>query len=345
MKNLKVFGFLITLFVLFSTADAQGLHRGAFPVKTDLSDFSEAFCSELDGDFRVCKVRLNDDGDAELKVLHKDKIVYSVKASFWAGAGIEATAFWTFRGDMDNDGSREIIIVSSDGISNGIAISYATAHIISDPIAKGDITNISFQLEEFGPNDNFIYNKKTHLTDILITFWDRSNALDPKRGWGNYLFGKWFRYKKGKIGPILNRQTMARRFLLSFAAERDLESGRRPYKWLSSRSTHRFLTEPMQKDMTLAKDQQGTVIDFAPDTGVIKIECTDGTIFEGTVHLSSSTELTDIESIGFWKSKYRLPKSLNLLAVMDKVEGQRVRVRTYLDEFHNEFAMIWFLDR
>ena len=102
---------------------------------------------------------------------------------------------------------------------------------------------------------------------------------------------------------------------------------------------------PLQKEITLAKDQQGTVIDFAPDTGVIKIECTDGTIFEGTVHLSSSTELTDIESIGFWKSKYRLPKSLNLLAIMDKVEGQRVRVRTYLDEFHNEFAMIWFLDR
>lgn len=351
-QKISILVLFLLLLLLCSVVRAGRLRPGTVPKEADFANYKGAVCSELDGDYRVCKVMLTYDGDAEYEVFHKDKIVNSFNAPFWSTADAAPEDFWTYRGDLDNDGSREIVLVSGEGVSNGMGVTYVTVHILSDPMMLGKKTHVKFPLKEFGPGQSFIFNPKNKRTEILVTYWADSNSLDPRRGWGTYLFGKWFRYDKGKLKPILSRPIRARRFLNSFARIRDNGSypNRYPYKWLSSSNTHRFYDEPMPKDGRLHTECTGTVSNYDADTGNMAIACDDGTSLYATLKPENATNtLIYFDTIGFWKSKYRLPNGFEPIVVMDNVRDKRVRIQTYRNDWEylpsSESAFLWFLDR
>jgi len=353
MKCPRKISILLLFLLLCSVVRAGRLRPGTVPKEADFPNYEGAVCSELDGDYRICKVMLTYEGDAEYEVFHKDKMVNSFKAPFWSTADAAPEDFWTYRGDLDNDGSREIVLVSGEGVSNGMGVTYLTVHILSDPMMLGNKTHVKFPLKEFGADQNFIFNPKNKRTEILVTYWADSNSLDPRRGWGTYLFGKWFRYDKGKLKPILSRPIRARRFLNSFARIRDNGSfpNRYPYKWLSSLNTHRFYDEPMPKDVTLHTKCTGTVSNYNADTGDMAIACDDGTTLDATLNQENvSDTLSFIEKLGFWRSKYRFPTGFDPLSVVDAVLNRRVRVEICKpngEEYvpGSESATLWFLDR
>lgn len=309
--------------------------------------------SALNGNYRVCRVREDEDGNASFKLLQSERILKSIEAPFWGTADTLPEDFFAYRGDLDNDGVREIVITSFEAVSNGMGVTYATVHIFSDPVVAPDREPLSFPVEEFGSSDNFIYNTKTKQTEILVSYWEAFNSLDPRRDWGTYLVGKWFRYQDGKLLPLLNKPTLARRFLNSFARIRDngWYPNRFPYTWLKDKRTHKFYREPIRKGTKLVSTELGVISRFdSEDSFEFLLE--NGTSRRGYSPAWRSNfrrpenEATSlrIDSIGFWSNRYVLPRKFNPLILLDSLEGKRVRIETFQNDANEEFSRIWLLE-
>ena len=355
--------FLIGFLLIFTSATvAQRLSQGSKLVETELSDVLEAFCSNLSGGFRVCRVRKNEDADAEFIIQKGGSTVSSIQAPFWSLAGVDPDSFFAYRGDLDLDGTNEIVLVSMEGVSNGMGITFSTAYVFDGKTVESHGRPISFSVEEFSHKENFIYDSRAHRTNILITYWKSYETIDPKRGWGMYLMGKWFRYRHGKLEPIATKPTLARRFLYSFAEERDNGSfeNREPYTWLKDRRTHMLNREPAESS-TLIRTEFGTVNELvepeinADQQITLAILLDSGYTVNGAFNLiwrsadKRDPELLNFEAIGLWKSRFLYPLSrsgnFRPSAFMDRVVGRRVRLETYKPEYRDdEFTNVWFLD-
>ena len=333
-------------------AFAQGLKKGTNPAETSIST-SAAFCSDLSGGFRVCRVRLSEDDDAEFQVQRSGVTLAKIDADFWSNIAVEPKDFFAYRGDMDRDGASEIVLVSLNGVSQGMGVTYATAYIFDGRTLEKGKPPISVPIEEFGDRENFIYDRKTGRTNVLITYWRNYDSIEPKRQPGVYLIGKWVSYRNGRLQPMLTRPTLARRFLNSFAAERDNGwfENRTPFTWLKDRRTFQLAREP-KTNAKLLKTEFGKITSYREPDGegsefAIRLDGGEAILTRLAPFVSGESNLRT-ESIGIWSRQilYPNPRSggLRLFAFAEKIEGRRVRVETYKPEYGDEFMRIWFLD-
>src|SRR6185369_6594003 len=115
--------------------------------------------------------------------------------------------------------ARPPVVANHDGTSNGIAVDYWTIFIFPDPEFHNFTTPLTFSVEEYGSFGTFVTSGGR--VSILTTTWVNNEDPKHKRGWGMYLVGQWWRYQSGELRPLLERPITARRFLFSFASERD----------------------------------------------------------------------------------------------------------------------------
>lgn len=347
-------GLLFCLIALSAIAvPAQRLVQGSKPTEEKAGQFSGAFCSNLTGGLRLCKVKTSAEGDADFIVLKGSTTVSRVEAPAWTTVNISPDGFFAYRGDLDKDGTQEVVLVSLEGVSQGMGVTYSTVYIFNGA-AGSQGRPISFPIQEFGEKESFIYDPRNRRTEILISYWADYDSIEPKRAMGLYLTGKWFRYDRGKLKPVLEKPTLARRFLNSFAAERDNGwfENRKPFTWLKDRRTHKLFREPDELTKPTAV-RTGTIKAFeAGENAVIHFETESGEALKGVFGSASSGDQErkplEISSVGLWNKRYVYPMSYSMnfdpALYFDRFEGRRVRIETYRTEYGDEYAKVWLLD-
>ncbi|MBK9154456.1 MAG: hypothetical protein IPM25_09625 [Chloracidobacterium sp.] len=357
-----VFAAVAALFLFFSDeANAQKLVPGKRPVKTAVAGYQEAFCSQLDGGFSVCKALASDEGDADFVVLKSGQVADRFAASAWASIAITPDGFFAYRGDLDADGSAEIVVVSLESVSQGMGVTYSKAYILDGRTLGGNRTPLSFTIQEFGAGENFVFDPVAGRTNILLSYWAEYSSIEPNRIPGVYLIGKWFRYRGGKLSSILEKPTLARRFLNSFAAERDNGwfENRRPLRWLSDPRAHKLRREPEDRNKPTGI-KFGTIKGFSlsseadeDQSAMFEFAINDGTILKGKVTgipggSEGDSNSLKISTFGIWAQRYAYPLSWSMEfdpdVYFDRLDGRRVRIETYRDGDGGEFAKAWLLD-
>ena len=343
---------LLFLITLFPAVYAQRVTSGGKPVETSIEGYEKAFCVNLSGHYRVCNAA-NPDGNEPKFLIQKSEKTLSITDAPYPAACCGMEDFWAYRGDLDKDGSPEVIIAALIGISNGFARSTFEINIFRDLIKSGDQKPLSFRSDEWGEKGNFIFDAKRNETLVLITHWQDFNNLDLKRDYGTYLTGKWFRYKDGLLRPAYEKPTLARRLLNSFADERNRtwEDPRTPYHWLTSRNTHRFFKQPKERS-ELISVQSGIITDSRNYEGgsrgfIIKLDS--GILIETEMGYSSRTsgkngERFIVADFGVSKQRFVFPFDLEPGIVEKKIAGRKVRLETYRDDYDYEYSQIWLLD-
>jgi len=316
-----------------------------------LQESRNFFCSSLPGDYRFCRVLVNDETESEFILQHKGDVVKKIDAPFWSTADVPPDEFIAYRCDLDKDGIQELILVSHDGVSNGMGVTYSTIYIFPDPIKFPNNAPVSIPVQEFGRRNSIVFDQKLGRYLILATFWEWYSTLDKRRGWGVYLVGKWFSYSHGRLNPLLNRPTLARRFLNSFAKERDNGwfENRAPYHWLQNPKTHRFFREPVQSAKlessikatitdVVINSEKGCEINLTTSAGNRTVLCpiaNDGRYVGDTY---------TVRALGIWKNRYLFPERFDPSFSLGPLIGKRVKLESFRDEFDKTYGVLWFLE-
>lgn len=231
--------------VVGSTAHSQAptLVKFGPPQPVTLAGFDKIHCVSLPGGIRICKY-MSESNDGTFLVERQGKRLGKWPASASFG---ETSDFEVLLGDLDGDGQRELVVANHDGMSNGMAIDYWTISIFSDAEFRSFQAPLMFSVQEYGSFGTFV--PTSGRVDIFTTRW--LNGEDPKgrRVPGTYLAGQWWRYKSGELHVVPDRPVMARRFLYSFADERNrtISNPHIPYTWFLDPKT-----EILRADLLLA---------------------------------------------------------------------------------------------
>lgn len=343
---------LLFLITLFPAVYAQRVASGGKPNETVLEGYDQAFCVNLSGHFRVCKVAKPDSYETKFLIQKNKKTLSAIEAPA-PSATCEMQDFWAYRGDLDKNGSPEVMIAALIGVSNGYARSTFEINIFRDLTISDDQKPLSFTAEEWGENGNFIFDAKRKETLILVTHWQGFDNLDLKRGDGTYLTGKWFRYRDGLLRPAHEKPTLARRLLNSFAEERNTTwtDPRTPYRWLKSKNTHRFFSQPRER-AKLIEIRSGIITDlknYESGSRGFTIKLDSGSLIEtemaynhfGSGKAEDSYLVTDF---GLSKQRFVFPFDLDPGIVLKKITGRRVRLETYRDRYDYQYSQLWLLD-
>lgn len=336
-------GILMAVSFCASFAAGQRLTQGDKPVAATLADTNEAYCSNVGGGVRVCKV-LRAADEAEFVIYRGSSAVDRIDGQTWRSIAVEPDGFFAYRGDLDNDGKAEIVLVSLEGVSQGMGVTYATAYIFDGRTLGSGSKPIAVPIQEFGERENFIYDPQTRRTEILISYWASYDSIEPRRAVGTYLIGKFFRYRNGKLEPILEKPTLARRFLNSFASERDNGwfENRKPFTWLTARSAHKLYREPSDRAKLVAV--RSAVIS-SYDSGKFDLTTDDGSVITGRVNDDRAS--LKITSVGILKGRYCYPMPFGDGFTPEpffEPVGRRVRLETFRTEFGDGYTRVWLLD-
>ena len=343
----------LAILVLAAGSFCSSLTKGSAPVSTTIPPYEGAYCSSLLNKTEICRVLVNNTGDSQFIVRQNQKVLNSIDAPSWGTAANNPDSFLTYKGDLDGNGSSELVLVSHEGVSQGMGVTYSTVHIFRDPKAFPNAKPASIPIQEFGDNETFRFDRKLKRTLILATYWNEYKTLDTRRGWGLYLVGKWFRYQRGGLEPVLGRPIRARRFLNSFANERDNGwfENRHPLRWLQDRRTHLLYREPEVPDH-LETTTSGVIKEVTNDP---EFGCTLTILTDDGKNISSQCPFdvgpikpwngtTPITHTGLWRQRYLFPKSFDPIFFFDQIVGRPVRLETYKTEFDNRYSLLWFTE-
>jgi hypothetical protein len=197
----------------------------------------EAACVDVREGEQVCECWHESGGGVKLALERHGSIVSEWSASpHWFAT---PDAFTVLTGDLDGDGKAEIVVANLEGASNGMVVATYTVAILDGANLSGP--PVRFQVQEFGAKENLLYSPSRRACEILVTNWE--SGRDPKRGWGRYMVGQWYRYGRGRLVPDTSRPVLSRRYLNSFQSER-FASMNRPFKWLRDASTEESWSSP-----------------------------------------------------------------------------------------------------
>lgn len=366
MKNKLFITLVFTLTgVLFfaENLNAQKLISGGRPKDAAIENYAETSCVALPKGFRVCKAR-DESEESEIKfIIQKNlKTVKTMDAPFFSGS--TAADFRAYWGDLDKNGSPEIVIASLENVSNGLGVPHFYIHIFRDSLKLDFQKVLTFPIEEFGEKGNFIYDARRNETQILVTRWVERNNIDTNRGNGMYLIGTWFRYRNGLLEPIFDKPTLAKRLLYNFVRERNVwNSGNQnaPYVWLQSKNTHKLKRNPPPVDRKIStqtetvKKYEQIADEYDPiaerriaarlDSGEL-VNCRFYTPSGGYAKAAEQNQDDKIISdFGFADHDFLVPFDFEFQAIFQKVEGKRIRLDTYQDASDNVYTQLWFLER
>lgn len=322
---------LLIVLCQHSYAQSPRLTKAAQPVQANLDSYFKAHCVSLPQGVRVCK-GLSDPGDAF--VLERD----GTRIGTWPGIAQlgETSDFEVLQGDLDNDGHRELIVANLESTSVGMAVNVWTIYIFRADL-KSFETPLSFSVEEYGAFGTFVTKGKR--VEILATRWLWTNDPARRRGHGLYLVGQWWRYLQGELVPSTSRTMLARRYLESFAKERDqtISSPTKPFKWFTDPRAETFRVDPLlahNKKSAIEgvitnissriKDERITLtIEFRPDEGV---PVSFGYPQRDSDEMNGLTDIGDVRTNRLFPLRY-VPTSPDQSLV-----GRRATVITYGDE-------------
>lgn len=322
-----------------------------------IEDLYNSYCINFSKTSRVCKSMKSVGGDVEILIQENGQTLQTIKSNI----GSFTDRFWVYKGNLDKEFSDELVIVDFNSSSNGIMISHSTVYIFTDINKKDFQTYVKFPMEEFGENDNFIFDKKRNETLILATEWDGHTNFDKNRSWGLYLIGRWFRFRNKKLKPVFDKPNLARRYLFSFEKERwktldKDEMKPRPYLWLKNPNTRKFFSEP-KENFEFISSQTGFIENYEETNIDDNIER------EFTVHTDEGKTIIcrfgfpnfstkdkyegkySIGDFGILPRKFIFPYNFSPFSIFDKLKGKKVKIETYRDEFGRKFSYFWFVEK
>jgi hypothetical protein len=287
-------------------------------------------CVDIGGGMRVCK-RLKDSAtwDIVFTIEQGGKFLGQWPSSTY-NAGL--SFFDVLRGDIDANGDEEIIVANRSGVSCGMGIQYWTVSILPDPIKHGFKQPLQFSSQELGAKGAFVRHPGDKRCHILVTNWEYME--DAKRGGGQYLVGRWFRYKDSLLQPVRERPVLSRRFLFSFQNERSFTSDdkRIPLLWLKNRNTETHAIDPLLRCKE-ASSIEGVVMEFRSEPNEtdtwtevrrIKVKLTSGEVGDLTV---SGDEKEDvINYLGDAASKAIYPEDYAPADSKRWITGRRIKI-------------------
>ena len=312
-----------------SYAQTSRLIKASPPTPATIAGYDKAHCASVPSGIRVCK-GLSESLDA--LVLEKD----GSRAGTWPGIASlgETSDFEVIQGDLDNDGKPELIVSNHDSTSNGMAVNVYTISIFPAAAVINFEPPLTFSVEEYGSSGTFV-SHGSHI-NILTTRWQWTTDPMGRRGNGLYLMGQWWRYVHGELVLSTNRTILARRFLQSFADEREQTQSDStiPFKWLTGVRAETFRIDPLliEKRESATEgvitnvssmnknDRRVLTIEFKPDAG-------DSVSFSYPQDFGD--EVKGLSYIGDWK-KNRLFPSRYIPSSVDRwLKGRRATVITY----------------
>jgi hypothetical protein len=325
---------LLTIFgATFQADEPSGvLKRASAPQSETLKGYNRGHCVSVTRQLRVCK-QVSDERD--VFVILKD----GAQVGVWPATSSmgETSDFEVLRSDFNHDGRSELILANHDGTSNGLGIDFWTITIFPDTNFSTVADPLTFSIEEYGTYGTFVADNHARL-NILATRWIWTRDPKGKRDVGLYLVGHWWRYESGQLVPQLNRATLARRYLLSFAYERGETSGtdRVPYRWLKNPRAERLKAE--QITGASFRDEPGIIEDVTDVTKPgseravrLKIQADDGeTVYyryprpEGPGLSTPSVEYLGDAASGRIYPRYYFPAQIAAW-----LKGKRATLRSY----------------
>lgn len=192
-----------------------------------------SFCIDIGNSMKVCQRNKGTDGLISVEKAGRTVLSWEseVTGSVWEGQ------FKVLKGDLDNDGSDDLIISELQGESNGFGRRFLKIFIVDD-FGSGKLSRpLEFEMNEFGSRGTFFRRRAEKSCRILKAEW--VDIKHPKRDWGMYLKGQWFRYQDGRMSPMPGQPIMIRRYLFGFERERGrtFNEPRVPFLWLNSKRT------------------------------------------------------------------------------------------------------------
>src|SRR5262245_11893762 len=318
--------------------------RAGSPQPATILGVDLAHCIRRPGRLRICKtasaVDAHDRGSLIIEKAGKRMASWPI----WLFAG-QTSDFEVLQADLDGNGRSELILANHDSSSMGIGLDFWTIYIFPDSEFRGPQAPLIFGVDEYGALGTFV-PEGDHVL-ILTTKWLGMEDPQGKRDEGLYLVGQWWRYKSGELLPVVERPLMARRFLFSFAIERDrTESNpRRPYLWLRSRKTELLKESPLIGDGK--KEEKRGVLQSVDVTPLTHEEATTEIVFKPqsgqpvTLRYpadNSLKHLGDAVSGRIYPDRY-------LPAMREKLRGRQARLVTYGDDSEVEGEKVLWLTR
>jgi hypothetical protein len=337
--------FLLTILGVAFQSDQQSgvLKKASAPQPEVLNGYNRGHCVSVTRQLRVCK-QLSDERD--VFVVEKD----GAQVGVWPARAAmgETSDFEVLRSDFNYDGRSELILANHDGTSNGLGVDYWTITIFPDTNFNTVVEPLTFSVEEYGTFGTFVADSHARLS-ILATRWVWTNDPKGKRDEGLYLVGHWWRYESGELVPQLNRATLARRYLFSFANERGETSGTDhiPYRWLKNARTERLkaeqITGPSWRSETGVIADVSTVTKPDSERSVkISLRAVDGSTVVYRYPKPEREGLADpgLDFLGDAASGSIYPISYFPSRIEAWLEGKRATVRTYGNEQQAE-KILW----
>ena len=257
------------LLMIFNQQSYAQLSKAGPPAPASIPGYHKAHCVSLTQGIRICKGLSDSENEF---MLEND----GTRIGTWPGLTYvgETSDFEVLQGDLDGDGQRELIVANRDSTSTGIGVNVWTISIFSTADVSSFRPPLTFSVEEYGSSGTFVSNGRR--VQILTTRWQWAKDPKRRRGEGLYLVGQWWRYRRGELVPSTNRTILARRYLESFAIERDrtANSAKIPFKWLTGSRAETFRVDPILANKTSVTEGLITKVSSETTNGrsTLKIE-------------------------------------------------------------------------
>jgi len=230
-----------TVFGADSGSNSPKLIKTGSPQPVALAGYDKAHCVSLPGQIRICKC-ISESEDGTFIVERNGKRLGKWPASAFLG---DTSDFEVLLGDLDGDGSNELVVANRDSESCGMAVQQWTLSIFPNPWFPHFQPSLTFSVEDYGVFGTFVTAGVG--VDILSTEWFSMEDPKRQRDRGSYLLGKWWRYKSGQLRPLTDRPLITRRYLNSFEEERlqTIDSHRVPPAWFRNPSIETLRIDPL----------------------------------------------------------------------------------------------------
>jgi hypothetical protein len=202
---------------------------------------------------------------------------------------------------------------------------------------------ISFTVREYGTGPGtFVKRSGQPGLAILSTEWEQYESLDPHRGSGTYLVGRWFRYAKGRLQP--EPGILARRLLNSFVDERSNDVEHQPYSYFANTKGRVLARDPSLGEGVALETLSGILERVTADDhggADFELRLDDGRrITASFLNQSSHQPRERIDNVALAKLNRVLPQGVLPMAVVGDVTGRHVRLERYKDG-KRENRVLW----
>ncbi len=178
--------------------------------------------------------------------------------------------FDVLRGDLDGDGTRELLIVQHEGSGNGLGVATWSVWILPE---TGGARPLRFATQDYGPTGLVV--RRPEGLRLMAASWE--SGAEPRRGEGLYYTARFFRYDAGRLVP--DGQILQRRYLFSFQNLRGREDGQRRYhpdRWIQH-NTRVAARDPWLPQTARIASETVTLLAPVPGEGM-RVRLADGRV-------------------------------------------------------------------